>query len=267
MEYENKKKRTSFNIGILGGFRVGKTSLINSYLSNQFQDNYPSTIGNEIVSDKMKIDGKEYNLKIFDTSGQERFKSISCSVIKKSQIIIIVYDITNHITFEELKDWVKIVDENRNHDCIIGLVGNKIDLFENIEVSQEEIKEFANLNNYKYFETSAKERPTYFKTIINNLVEDYFYKFSEERNINPIILEDSNAIRRRREKNCCSGNYTPKSYNSSYRDYNYTKKNYTKSSYTTNYTTNTNSERVNLINEEKNYSCCQRFKAKFCKCC
>ena len=130
---ENKIRRKKLTLSILGNSHVGKTNLIGRYLGNIFQEDSLNTIGNERYTNEIEIDGEKFILKIYDTSGQERFRSTSIMVIKQSKIILLVYDVTNRKSFEELNYWVKTVEDYRNDNCIIGIVGNKIDLCEKIK--------------------------------------------------------------------------------------------------------------------------------------
>jgi len=199
---ENKIRRKKLTLSILGNSQVGKTNLIGRYLGNIFQEDSLNTIGNERYTNEIEIDGEKFILKIYDTSGQERFRSTSIMVIKQSKIILLVYDVTNRKSFEELNYWVKTVEDNRNDNCIIGIVGNKIDLCEKIEVSEEEGIEFAKKNNFQFASTSAKSNIYNFNYLINNLIDEYFRKYPKEKEF--ISLEIQKEKKKKR-KTCCQG--------------------------------------------------------------
>ena len=201
---ENRIKRTKFNIGILGSSRVGKTNLINADLNGVFIEDSLETYGIDTYDTKIIINGDNYRLKIFDTAGQERFHSISASIIKRCQIIIIVYDITNRKSFEESINWFHVIEENVGNRCIIGIIGNKIDLYDKKEVSEEEATEFAKSKNIPLFLTSAKTNPTNFGILINNLTEEYLRRNPEEER-RSISLEIEENNKKRRKKGCCMG--------------------------------------------------------------
>ena len=96
-------------------------------------------------------------LQIWDTAGQERFRSIQASYYKGANGILVVYDITNRKSFENLNSWLIEIEKNGNKNVYKLLIGNKSDLEDERKVSKEEGKEFAEINGMEFFETSAKE--------------------------------------------------------------------------------------------------------------
>ena len=125
-------------------------------------------------------DGKEIKLIIWDTAGQERFRSMSTSYIKKSQGVILSFDITERRSFESLGDWLDVVKQNANIPIV--LFGNKCDLFENRVVSQEEIEEFTKKNKIEYFETSARENIKIQEGFLK-IVDMAYEKFKDSFNV------------------------------------------------------------------------------------
>ena len=97
---------TNLSILLLGASDTGKTSLLMRYTKNQYKDSYISTVGLDSTLKKLIIDGEEVNLHIMDTSGQERFKSLSQSYYKKADGVIFVFDVTNKESFEAIKYWL-----------------------------------------------------------------------------------------------------------------------------------------------------------------
>ena len=154
---ENKKSKIKFIL--VGDKAVGKTSLITQYANKTFTENYIMTIGADKQLKNINIGGKEVSLEIFDTVGQEEFRAINKLFMKKTDVALIVYDITNRKSFEELSDWFKIVKEiNGNKNVIFGIAANKSDLYEQKVVNKKEGEEFAKKNNEAlFFETSAKD--------------------------------------------------------------------------------------------------------------
>ena len=123
-----------------------------------FNDNYLATLGIEYLAKDITIDNKTIRLKIWDSVGQERHKSLTKIYFRNTQGIIIVYDITNSESFEDLNYWLDSVKNNINskfEDFPIIIIGNKIDSEER-EVQFNEAELFAKSHNYPYFETSAK---------------------------------------------------------------------------------------------------------------
>ena len=144
---------------ILGNSAVGKTSFIIKYTENKFTPEHISTLGVDIKKKEVKLkNGKDIILKIFDTAGQERFKSVSNNFIKKADGIIIMYDITDRASFEAINNWIGTIRDNTSENVGKILVGNKCDLSDNIrEVNEEEGQNKANEYKIPFFETSCKD--------------------------------------------------------------------------------------------------------------
>ena len=154
-------------------------------------DNIISTIGIESTIDNATFDGIQYKFKIYDTAGQERYKSISRQTIKINDGFLLVFSVDNKKSFELIDEWLKsIIEEVDIKKKIIFLVGNKIDL-NNREVTNEEAVSYANLKNIKYFETSAL---TGFgiKEVFKQFYQDIYDLFKASRpnmeNNNNIVL-------------------------------------------------------------------------------
>ena len=154
---KNNKTRIDVKIITLGDSHVGKSSLILKFIDDTFSNVYLSTIGFDSKHKIIKIDDQnEMKLVIFDTAGQERFKSLATNYIKKANGILLVYDITERESFENIKNWMEsIMDEPKNNNLPIVLVGNKSDLGEKRKVTKEEGQKKAEENGYKFFETSC----------------------------------------------------------------------------------------------------------------
>ena len=163
---------------LLGESGVGKTNLINITMGGNFNDNEIVSSTSSFSIKKLKVQGKEYTIKLWDTIGQERLRSLTKLFYNDSKIAIFVYDITRKETFEELKSyWVNDVIEKLGKDIIKGVVANKIDLFLNEKVSREEGEEFANSINAQFLSTSAKaDSPEKFEGFLAKLYEEYLAK-------------------------------------------------------------------------------------------
>lgn len=140
---------------ILGAEAVGKTYCISRFCLVDFNDSYLPTIGVDFKRRNIKTSSGT-NLKIcyWDISGHQKFKSIIALYIDKHKFVILVFDITNRNSFNELKPYIEVCDEKEGKKLI--LIGNKSDLKEIRQVSAEEAREFAKANGMAYFETSAK---------------------------------------------------------------------------------------------------------------
>lgn len=140
---------------IIGSSTVGKSNILLQFTDKRFLQNNDLTIGIEFATKKVSRNGTVYKLQIWDTAGQETFKSLVRSYYRGTLGCLLVYDITRRESFETLESWLI---ELRTHapNVSIVLVGNKIDLEEKREVSTEEGIEFAEKNGLAFFETSAK---------------------------------------------------------------------------------------------------------------
>ena len=150
--------RTKFNISILGDFSVGKTCLVNALKGLEFNENQLSTIGIDDIIDEAMIENKKYIFKIFDTAGQEKYKTVSTKTVQIADGYFLVFSIVSRQSFDRINDWIKTIEERVNiNEKALYLIGNKIDLDgEKRQISNEEAVNFSKLHNMKYFETSAK---------------------------------------------------------------------------------------------------------------
>ena len=179
---EKKIKRTVIRLAMLGDSSVGKTSIINTFLDIEFSDVKLTTIGKDKMETKMKMkDGKEIKLIIWDTAGQERFHSMATSVIKGSQGVAVTFDLTKQSTFESVNNWLAEIKNNADSIPIV-LFGNKCDILDKREVSEELVKNYAKDNNLIYFETSAKENIN-IKEGFQKLAEDAYEKSTGENTL------------------------------------------------------------------------------------
>ncbi|KAL1495030.1 hypothetical protein ABEB36_010516 [Hypothenemus hampei] len=145
-----------YKLVFLGEQSVGKTSLITRFMYDSFDTYYQATIGIDFLSKTIYLQDKTVRLQLWDTAGQERFRSLIPSYIRDSQVAVVVYDVTNSNSFELTNKWIEDVRNERGHQVIIVLVGNKVDL-ENIrEVPTEKAQSLAKELNILFIETSAK---------------------------------------------------------------------------------------------------------------
>ena len=148
--------RTKFNISILGEGDVGKTTLVSVYSGKEFEINTLVTICLDNYCFNEKFDGQDYIFKVFDTAGQERYKSISNSTIRLADGFLLVFSVDKKYSFDLINEWLNTISSNCDISRkVIFLVGNKIDIKER-EVSNEEAVNYAKTKNLIYNETSAK---------------------------------------------------------------------------------------------------------------
>ena len=143
---------------IIGDSTVGKTSILSRFANGIFNSNYLATVGLDSFTKDEIIDDKTIRIKIWDTAGQERYKSLTKGFFRNAEGVMLVYDVTNSETYENLKFWLQSIKNNTSPDMgeiPIILIGNKIDC-EDREVKVEEAENFWKEQGYPYFETSAK---------------------------------------------------------------------------------------------------------------
>ena len=163
----NASNEISFKLIFIGDSNVGKTTLINKYIDGTFSEEIPPTIGLENKVKTININGLTAKLQIWDTAGQEKFNSLSKQYFQNSDGILLVFDVTNKDSFNNIKKWYEDVISYSGNKAKKLLIGNKNDMKNNVKVSKDEIKKFIKLNGLKFIETSAKE---------NTNVEEAFAK-------------------------------------------------------------------------------------------
>ena len=152
-ENENEER---INIMTLGNSEVGKTCYILKYTENFFQELYLTTVGIDFKVKTETINDKQYKLFFYDTTGQEKYKSIALNIIRNAQGIILMYDITNKKSFESIPDWIKSIRDSKGENFPMILLGNKLDKEDIRIISEKEGKELADEYGIKFFETSNK---------------------------------------------------------------------------------------------------------------
>ena len=166
---------------LVGETGTGKTSLINSAMGKKFQDDHKSTMYCSYVNLKKVIEDKEYNLNLWDTIGQEKFRSLTKVFFKNSGIVIFVFDITDKPSFDDLNYWYKTVDEELGDKPVKGLAANKLDLFDNQAVDDNTIKDYASQKGIKFQYTTATNPANFNKLLEDLLVEYLTTRISEDR--------------------------------------------------------------------------------------
>ena len=154
----DEKDLETLKIVLVGESGVGKTSIITQYIDNIFQKDQQSTIGGTFSTKTIKCgNGKILKLEIWDTAGQERYRSVTKLFYKDANAAILVYDITNKFSFEEIQNyWFGQVKDSAPENIIIAIVANKLDLYENEQVDETIARKYAQDNNALFASTSAK---------------------------------------------------------------------------------------------------------------
>ena len=153
-DFEENERR--INLMILGNSKVGKTCFILRYTDNIFQEVYLSTIGIDFKTKTETVNNKQYKIYLYDTTGQEKYKSIALNIIKNAQGIILMYDITDRESFESIPEWIKSIKDAKGSNFPMILLGNKLDKEDVRVIKEKEGKELADEYKIKFFETSNK---------------------------------------------------------------------------------------------------------------
>ena len=140
----------------LGDQATGKTSIIKAFMYNTYDSNYQATIGIDFLSKTLSLEDRTVRLQIWDSAGQERFRSLIPSYIRDSSVAVVVYDLTNRASFSNVSHWIEDVRAERGNDVLIALVGNKTDLADKRQVSTEDGEAKAREEGILFIETSAK---------------------------------------------------------------------------------------------------------------
>jgi small GTP-binding protein len=146
-----------FKLLLIGEQAVGKSSLMNRYVDNVFEINIMGTAGLDLKKKIVEINNEKIKIYIFDTAGQERFRTIAKNQYKKADAIIIIYDVTDRKSFESVNDWIVSIKSDVDPVTERLLIGNKIDLVNERTVAQEEGVKIAEKYGMPFIETSAKE--------------------------------------------------------------------------------------------------------------
>ena len=171
----SQKKPPSCKVVLVGDSGVGKTCIISRYISGAFNQNSPSTNGASYASKLINFEDlkKTISLDIWDTAGQEKYKSLTKFFYKDAAVAILVYDVTNKNSFESMKNfWYGQIQDFGSKNIILGVAGNKCDMYEKEEVNESEGKAFAESIGAFFEITSAKNN-----TGINELFETASNKF------------------------------------------------------------------------------------------
>ena len=142
---------------IIGDAAVGKSNLLLRYVHGQFKPEYQLTIGVEFGAKNINISSKVFRIQIWDTAGQENFRSITRAYYKNSVCALVVYDISSRDSFNNVTSWIEDCKNQSPKTIFMVLVGNKCDLEDKRQVSYEEGKDLADKNELLFFESSAKD--------------------------------------------------------------------------------------------------------------
>jgi small GTP-binding protein len=189
---------------LLGNTAVGKTSIINRYVEDNFSNNIMSSVNMTFTQKTLTINKQKVQLNIWDTVGQEKFRSLSKLFFKDTKIVALVYSITNRKSFDDLGFWLNIFKETIGVDVVIGVMGNKSDLFLEQVVNEEEGEKFAQEHGGFFDLVSAKDNKPGLDKFITKLVTECLKKnknLSPSNGIKLVNQEQTQEIK----AGCCAG--------------------------------------------------------------
>lgn len=206
----------SFKLIVIGDSGVGKSCLTNKATKNIFEESYNATVGFEFFSFNIRMNGKVLKLQIWDTCGQELYRSLITNFYRNSSLAIMVYSITSKDSFDNIDIWLKELRTHSNPDAKVFLIGNKIDLENERKVEKSQGEQYAQENNLNLFmEASAKTGMNAQQVFIEAakvLYDDYLkYKGKIEQKSGPTDVKPMaqfeggkklEADKKKEEKNC-----------------------------------------------------------------
>ena len=196
---------------LVGMSGTGKTNIINAMTNQPFDSDKISTLTSSFVDKYIEIKKKKYHVELWDTAGQEKYRSLTKIFVKDSRIVIFVYDITTKASFEEIDYWVTTVKEILGEGPVYGLIGNKKDLFIKEEIDEDTGRNKANEIGAIFKLTSAKTERGAINDFMNELLEEFLRRNGENIKKEPRrqTIDNSVEIKNRKKKdkndnkNCC----------------------------------------------------------------
>ena len=200
----------NIKIILIGNSGVGKTAIINRFYLDKFNKDLESTISSSFIVKSIDLDGKKLLLNIWDTAGQEKFRSLNRLFIKNSNIIIFVYDVTVRKSFEQLNFWYELVTDDINEGVVLGLAGNKVDKTQEDgieeEVSKEEGKKLAEKWGAQFSLISAKMDKLGIDNFFIKLVNNYIEKPNLKQRKISVKLNKKDFKNKKAKIKCCAQN-------------------------------------------------------------
>ena len=194
-----------YKVILVGESGVGKTCLLSMYVKGVIEQTIP-TIAVEFCTKEIELfDGTKVKVQIWDTAGEERFKSLAMTYYRKAYGILLLFDVTKKSSFMACKNYLEEVRINSDKKCVIYLVGNKIDLVDERVITKEAAEEFAKNENIKYIETSAVKNMKVteaFTSLLNDI-----YKVKQEDDKSKLFLNNTANIELKKNQTFNSENF------------------------------------------------------------
>lgn len=190
---------------VVGDSAIGKSNFVSTFVNSNYTDVYLTTIGVDFFNKFVTIspspgmmipDPSIIKLQIWDTSGQERFRTITSSYYRGAQVILIGFDLTNLSSYLNLGYWLAEIGPHRKSSTVVALIGFKSDLIDHRQVPDTLISSFCQVNQLQWFPVSSKKR-TGLQEVFDYVIEEYFSR-AEGLTIESIRLGEG-----QRQKTCC----------------------------------------------------------------
>ncbi len=181
-EINDEIEEVKYKLIVIGDENVGKTAILNRFKNNQFSAIYEPTVGLDFQSIPIIIDDQSVTLLLYDTAGQEKFRSLIPLYTNEANIILLIYDISNTESFNNIGKWYDSLNNINKDEVIFALVGNKSDLDYNRKVKKEEAEKYANEHNYLFQEVSALTGEGIQVLFLNKLIDQIRTQFIQRGN-------------------------------------------------------------------------------------
>jgi len=205
-EVSNTNDFTNYKIIIIGDSGVGKSSIIKRACKNKFDENYQATVGFEFLLLYFTVNDAKIKLQIWDTCGQEMYRSLVQGFYRNTSLAVLVYDISDKKTYEGLDIWLKDIRSRLNPEVPIFIAGNKYDLEDKREISFNDAKDFSTSNRTKFF-TECSAKTGYNVENIFYEVAKYIYSNKEvgkdKSSSNKLKIGNNNEDIKKGKKGCC----------------------------------------------------------------
>ena len=208
---EDDQSEMVFKVVLVGDMNVGKTNIVSRYIRNEFHEDSKNTVGVEFLSKQFKIEGHNIKAQIWDTAGSEKFRSITTQYYKGAKGCLVVYDITDQSSFDNIDKWINEVKVCADKNVTFIIIGNKSDLEDIRQVNTELGEDKAMVNEAAFMETSALSGENIekaFEFMINEIYKKNFNEMTKARdNDNLGGSKDLAAFNENndnaRKKKCC----------------------------------------------------------------
>ena len=199
----NERVEKELKVILLGECGVGKTNIILRYIQDKFDEDSITTTGSSYIMKKIKKDNITYRLNIWDTAGQEKFRSVTRMFLQEANIILLVYSIVDELSFEGLDYWYNTVIDNCGNDVVIAIVGNKYDLYTEEVITEEKAEKYAQDKNAVFKLVSAKTNKGSIDELFDMILDEYIKKSSGNRKNSNIKINNKRKNEVKEKKNKC----------------------------------------------------------------